>query len=58
MNQEEKGRPRDQIDWNTWFQRGLHVAMIFGSAYVAANPEYAWVVPAFQALGQGIPQPR
>ena len=48
----------NKIVWNTWLQRGLHVAMIFGSAYVAANPEYAWVVPALQALGQGIPQPR
>ena len=39
-------------------QRVLHVVLVFGSAYVAANPEYAWVVPALQALGQGIPQPK
>lgn len=46
------------MDLNVWAQRALHVALVFGSAYVAANPKYAWMIPALQALGQGIPQPR
>ena len=46
------------MDWMTWAQRLLHVAMVFLSAYVAANPKQAWMIPALQALGQGIPQPR
>jgi len=41
-----------------WVERGLHVVLIFASAYAAANPKYAWVMVALQALGQGIPQPR
>jgi len=46
------------IEWNAWAQRVLHVALVFGSAYIAANPEYSWAIVALQALGQGIPQPR
>ena len=46
-------------EWaQTWAARVLHVVLVFGSAYVAANPKYVWVIPALQALGQGIPQPK
>lgn len=46
------------MDTQTWAQRLLHVTLVFGAAFVAANPKYAWIIPAFQALGQAIPQPR
>lgn len=46
------------MDIQTWSQRLLHVVLVFASAYVAANPKMAWVIPALQALGQGIPQPK
>lgn len=41
-----------------WLQRALHVVLVVGSAYIASNPKYVWAIPALQALGQGIPQPR
>lgn len=42
----------------TWLQRALHVAMVFASAYIVANPKWVWAIPALQALGQGMPQPK
>lgn len=41
-----------------WGERGVHAGMVLAAAYVAVNPKYAWVVPALQALGQSMPQPR
>jgi len=35
-----------------------HAALIVGAAYVAVNPEYAWVGVALQALGQGVNPPK
>ena len=46
------------LDGTTWSQRLLHVLLVVGSAYIAANPKMAWAIPALQALGQAMPQPK
>lgn len=43
------------LDWNKVLANLAHAALIFGSAYVVWNPEYAWLAPAMQALGGGLP---
>ena len=55
---ETKRSPEMHEQMMTWTQRALHVGLVLVSAYIAANPEYAWALPALQAIGQGIPQPR
>ena len=42
----------------TWVQRLFHVALLAGSAYIAANPKYAWAIPLIQGVGQALPQPK
>lgn len=46
------------VDWSLWMQRALHIVLVFGSAYVVANPKMVWMVPPLQALGQGLQPPR
>lgn len=36
----------------------FHAALLVASAYIAANPEYAWVAVAIQGMGQGISPPK
>ena len=48
----------DNVFESKWFSRLLHVSLLAGSTYVAANPKYAWVIPLIQAVGQGINSPK
>lgn len=48
----------DNIFESKWFTRLLHIGLLAGSTYVAANPKYAWVIPLIQAIGQSVQPPR
>ena len=45
------------LDWTRILSNVAHAALLFGSAYAAYNPKWAWAVPAFTALGQMAPPP-
>ncbi len=38
--------------------RVWHVALLAGSAYVMAHPEYVWAIPLLQSLGQVSTSPK
>lgn len=44
---------RKQINWPAL----AHLAMIGASAWIAARPQYAWVIPVLQAAGGFTPPP-
>jgi hypothetical protein len=48
----------DNIFESKWFNRVLHVSLLTGSAFIVSNPEYAWLVPVVQVVGQGIQPPK
>lgn len=41
-----------------YVSRILHLGLLVASAYLAANPEYAWVIPVLQGLGQASSPPK
>lgn len=45
------------VDWNKWIANFSQAALIIGSAYVATNPKWVWLVPAMQAIGGFTPPP-
>lgn len=45
------------FDWSKLAFYATHIALFFGSAYVAANPELVWLMPAMQATGQLLTAP-
>ena len=40
------------MDWPKILTNLMHLLILFGSAYAAYNPKWAWAVPAFTAWGQ------
>lgn len=40
------------------FNNLLHAGLFLASTYIAANPKYAWLVPAIQGLGQVVNPPK
>jgi len=35
-----------RIDWDDARKKGWHLLLMLASAYLAANPQYAWAIPA------------
>lgn len=45
-----------EINWADLRRKGWHGALMAGAAWIAVNPEYAWVTPLIAALaGQSQP---
>jgi hypothetical protein len=46
------------MDWEKILSNLYHMALVAGSAYIAAYPDgWAWLLPVLQMYGQTLPPP-
>lgn len=46
------------LDWMKILANVYHMALVVGSAYIAAYPDgWAWLLPVLQVYGQTLPPP-
>jgi len=45
------------LNWNKVLSTLWHAVLLGGSAYLTTKPNYAWAIPALQAIGQVSPPP-